>query len=41
MTLPMAAAVTLQKLKCSGAEIAAPSRNVTRMLETWQNSPVR
>ena len=39
--LVLAAAVTLQKLKCSGAEIAAPSRNVTRMLETWQNSPVR
>lgn len=35
----MAAPVTLQKLKCSGAETAAPSRNVTRMLETWQNSP--
>ena len=32
MALPMAAPVTLQKLRCSGAEIAAPSRNVTRML---------
>ena len=41
MVLPMAAAVTLQKLRCSGAETAAPSKNVTRMLETWQNSPVR
>lgn len=29
----MAAPVTLQKLRCSGAETAAPSRNVTRMVE--------
>ena len=41
MALPMAALLTLQKLKCSGAETAAPSRNVTRMVESWQNSPVR
>ena len=41
MALPMAAPVTLQKLRCSGAETAAPSKNVTRMVETWQNSPVR
>ena len=36
----MAAPVTLQKLRCSGAEIAAPSRNVTRMVESWQSREV-